>query len=118
MRILTLLLATALLSGTAMAQAISPLTGSTGSARPDVQVPAAAPVRPRAHRTIAQRFDAANSTHDGHLTLSQARAGHMNAVARDFGAIDKDRKGYVTMDEIREHNKAQRAARKAARAQH
>ncbi len=121
MRVPTLLLAMALLTGTAAAQTISPLTGSTGTpARTDAQAPGApapAPIRPRAHRTMAQRFDAANTTHDGRLTLAQARAGHINAVARDFSAIDRDRKGYVTMDDIREHAKARRAARRAARPQ-
>ena len=66
------------------------------------------------HRTMVQRFDEANTTHDGHLTLEQARS-KMPAVARDFAAIDTDHKGYVTVDEIRAHSRAARAARRAAR---
>ena len=37
----------------------------------------------RPHRTVAERFDAANTALDGHLTMAQARAGHTNAVVRD-----------------------------------
>ncbi len=39
----------------------------------------------------------------------------MPAVARDFAAIDADRKGYVTVDQIQEHTGSARAARRAAR---
>ncbi len=70
---------------------------------------------PRARRTYQARFDAANTTHDGHLTLEQARAGRMVAVARDFAAIDTTQKGYVTMDDIKAHRRAVRLARKAAK---
>ena len=41
----------------------------------------------------------------------------MPSVARDFAAIDTDRKGYVTLDEIKDHAHAKRAARRAAKAQ-
>lgn len=57
---------------------------------------AAAPVR---GRPLAQRFAAANVTHDGRLTREQAAWG-MPLVAREFDAIDIDRKGYVTLPEI------------------
>ena len=69
----------------------------------------------RGHRTLAERYAAANTTHDGKLTVEQARAGHLRAVVRDFAMIDKSKKGYVTLDEIRAHQSEQRAARKAAR---
>ena len=39
----------------------------------------------------------------------------MPSVARDFTAIDTDNKGYVTIDQIRDHAKAARAARREAR---
>ena len=64
---------------------------------------------------MEERFTAANTTHDGKLTLDQATAGHLRAVARDFAMIDKSKKGYVTLDEIKAHQSEQRAARKAAR---
>jgi len=39
----------------------------------------------------------------------------MNAVARDFDKIDKDKHGYVTIDDIRAFQKERREARRAAR---
>ena len=77
----------------------------------------ATPARSTHHRmTQTQRFEHANTTNDGKLTLEQAKAGHMNAVVRDFAAIDKDSKGYVTMADIRTHRRAVRAAHKSAAA--
>lgn len=65
------------------------------------------------HR-LRDKFDAANTNHDGHLTRTQAQAGHMSHVARDFAAIDLASHGYVTVDDIRTYRRAQRAARQAA----
>jgi hypothetical protein len=62
----------------------------------------------RTHLTMEQRFERANVTHDGHLTLEQAKTGY-KSVARHFSAIDKDKKGYVTEDDIHAYYKAQRA---------
>ncbi len=61
-----------------------------------------------AHLTMTQRFEQANVTHDGHLTLDQAKSGY-KSVARHFAAIDVDKKGYITEDDIHAYNKAQRA---------
>jgi hypothetical protein len=58
--------------------------------------------------TMPQRFEQANTTHDGHLTLDQAKTGY-KSVARHFATIDQDKKGYITEDDIRAYNKAQRA---------
>ena len=115
---------------TGIVHAQTPLTGTTGplaasppnaSATPigrgTEQVAPVSASRPRrAHRTLQERFDEANTTHDGHLTLEQARS-KMPAVARDFAAIDADNKGYVTVDQIKEHARAARAARRAAKKQ-
>lgn len=57
--------------------------------------------------TMEQRFAQANDTHDGHLTEDQAKAGY-RSIARHFAAIDKDSKGYVTLEDIRAYNKLQR----------
>jgi hypothetical protein len=57
--------------------------------------------------TMEQRFAKANDTHDGRLTEDQAKAGY-RSIARHFAAIDKDKKGYVTLDDIRAYNKLQR----------
>lgn len=57
-----------------------------------------------------EKFDAANVTHDGRLTRDQAAAGGLRAVARNFDAIDRDHKGYVTRQDLREWHQAKRAA--------
>ena len=61
-------------------------------------------------RSAEQHFAEANTSHDGRLTLDQARLGY-KSIAKSFPEIDTGRRGYVTMDEI----KAWKAARKAAR---
>lgn len=133
MRIRPTLMALLLTTGLAQAQVVSPLGGSTnnaGSPPPALATPnrpAAAPATPTAttpaapaatthtRRTMDERFAAANTTKDGKLTLEQAKAGHFRAVTRDFAMIDKSKRGYVTLDEIKAHQSEQRAARKAAR---
>ncbi len=99
-----------LLSLASLAQAQTPLTGTTGP-QTTAPLPAAPPAATRTpRRTLQQRFDAANTSHDGHLTLAQAQSG-MPAVARNFAAIDSDNKGYVTLEQIRAYARARRAAR-------
>lgn len=70
-----------------------------------------------AHLTMAQRFEQANVTHDGHLTLDQAKSGY-KSVARHFAAIDQDKTGYVTEDDIHAYYKAQRALHHQAASTH
>ena len=60
------------------------------------------------HLTMQQRFQQANITHDGRLTLDQAKTGY-KSIARHFAAIDQDKKGYITEDDIRAYYKTQRA---------
>jgi hypothetical protein len=50
---------------------------------------------------LVRRFDAANVTHDGRLTLQQAQAAQWTEIAGNFPAIDIGQKGYVTLDDIR-----------------
>jgi hypothetical protein len=122
------IIATAFLLLTATAQAQTPLTGTTGApgsvTPPNAAPPAAGQVAPaspapaaharKPRRTLQERFDEANTTHDGHLTAEQARAG-LPSVARDFDAIDTTHKGYVTIDDIKAHRAAVRAAHRAAK---
>ena len=121
MRLAGILLASVLIAGVAQAQGSAPSSSQQepAPAPPAASAPSTTSSRPahphRGRRTLAERFDAANTTHDGKLTLSQARAGHMNAVARDFDKIDKDKHGYVTIDDIRAFQKERREARRAAR---
>ncbi len=98
----------ALLVLPALAQAQStpaPATGTTTTP--------ATPQKPvRHHQTLQQRFDAANTAHDGHLTKDQATAANWPFIANNFAAIDKNKKGYVTVQDIRAYAKARRAAQK------
>ena len=124
MRLLVGLMIAGLAAPGAMAQTVSPMTGTTaappapntvgttpGSVSP--RAPAARAAAPR--MTMAQRYEAANTTKDGKLTLDQAKAGKMPRVAANFDAIDTGKKGYVTLDDIRAYNRAHRpAARPAA----
>lgn len=67
--------------------------------------------------TTTQHFEQANTTHDGHLTLEQAKTGY-KSVVRHFAAIDQDKKGFITEDDIRAYNKAQRALHHQSAATH
>ena len=58
---------------------------------------------------LASDFAAANVRRDGRLTREQATQG-MPWVAENFDAIDLDRKGYVTLPEVRTFVQRQRAA--------
>jgi len=99
------LLALSLAAGAAVAQTPATPAPATPPAAPT------APERPHATRlTLNDRFTQANTTNDGKLTLDQARAG-MPMVARHFTAIDKDNKGYVTLADIYNYLKEQRAMR-------
>lgn len=127
MRALIPTLALALLAAPAFAQApapAAPVAPGPVAPAPMAPPPAAAPeampappqARPRPQRprmTFAQRFDAANTTHDGKLTLEQARAARLAVVVRNFSAIDRDNKGYVTRRDMVAYNKARRAQRTA-----
>ena len=64
----------------------------------------------RPHGAFKQRFEAANLTHDGRLTLDQARQGHIAMVVRNFDQIDADHKGYVTIQDVHAWHRARRQA--------
>ena len=63
--------------------------------------------------TVRERFALANTSHDGKLTLEQAKTG-FPAMARLFDVIDRDHKGYITMDDIKAYYDARRARQAAA----
>lgn len=64
---------------------------------------------------ILIEFYAANTTHDGHLTLVQAKAAKFTPVVDNFAAIDVAKRGYVTfydveawhLDDFAQHLEAQ-----------
>ena len=75
-----------------------------------------APVPGAKVNRLDQRFTAANTTHDGRLTLDQAKAAKWARVVRNFTRIDAGSKGYVTEADIRSANQAERAAKAAGQA--
>jgi hypothetical protein len=78
-----------------------------------IAIAASSSAKTHAHQTMDQRFTSANTTHDGHLTLDQAKAGYPT-IARHFDAIDKDKKGYVTETDIRAYHKTQHTLHRQA----
>ena len=88
---------------------------ATATAPSTTTAPAAPIKKPVSHRmTLQQRFDAANTAHDGHLTKDQATAANWSYVAGNFAAMDKDKKGFVTIADIRAYARARRAERQKA----
>ena len=51
-------------------------------------------------KEIETKFKAADKDNDGKLTLAEAKAG-MPRIAKGFDKIDKDKKGYLTVDQIK-----------------
>ena len=49
---------------------------------------------------IEERFKAANKKGDGKLTLEEAKAG-MPRIAANFDRIDTQKRGYVTVEQIK-----------------
>ena len=70
---------------------------------------------PHRHYTgLAEHFQAANTSNDGRLTLSQARQAGWSRIIRNFEAIDTSRAGYVTLAQIHAFNLAHRHAHRSA----
>ena len=51
-------------------------------------------------KMLEERFLAADKNSDGKLTLAEAQKG-MPKIAKGFDTIDTDKKGYVTLSEIK-----------------
>ena len=69
---------------------------------------------------MTAKFRRANVSGDGRLTQQQAQAGGMNGVARHFAQIDRDQKGYVTLEDVRAWHQAkheQKMEKRAAQGQ-
>jgi hypothetical protein len=92
----------------ASAQSAPPAAPATA---PDSTAPAPAPSTRQ--QQFVQRFEAANTTHDGRLTLAQAQAAGMRGIVKHFQEIDTSNAGYVTLPEIKSWYQA-RHAQKAA----
>lgn len=125
----------ALAPGLALAQSASdnsnpPPQGADGMAPGDMGGPMMGPPGGHDHgkwhhgmgpEQMLMDFYTANTTHDGHLTLAQAKAADFKPVADHFSAIDVKKRGYVTfydiqawrMDDIAKHLEAQADALRA-----
>ena len=68
---------------------------------------------PGARPTFRARFEEANTTHDGRLTLEQAQAARMGPLVRYFGEIDAGNKGYITMQDVRAWRASRRQGQNA-----
>jgi Ca2+-binding EF-hand superfamily protein len=55
--------------------------------------------QPPSPQKIEAKFRAADVNHDGKLTLEEAKAG-MPRVAKVFGKIDVEKKGYITLEQL------------------
>jgi hypothetical protein len=66
---------------------------------------------PKSHARLKweEHFAQANTAHDGHLTLDEAKAGYPS-IAKHFSSIDVDGKGFVTENDIRAWHALRRAA--------
>jgi Ca2+-binding EF-hand superfamily protein len=53
---------------------------------------------------MAERFNAADTNHDGKLSLDEAKAG-LPMVARNFDQIDTEHTGSVTLEQLRAYAK-------------
>jgi opacity protein-like surface antigen len=49
---------------------------------------------------MLDKFYAANTSHDGHLTLAQAKSAGLKPVVDHFSEIDTNHRGYVTFYDI------------------
>ena len=116
MRFVLPVAALVLLAAPACAQTAPPATPSktVTATLPAPAPPVATAPAPHHRETAEQRFTKANATHDGHLTLAQAKTGYPT-VAKHFTEIDAAKKGYVTAEQIRAWEKAERELHHAAK---
>jgi len=118
MRLLSCVAVLAMLSSAAIAQPAPegpppPPDAQGGPPPPDAQAgpPPPGSPPPGTRMPMRARFEQANTTHDGKLTLDQAQAAHMMRIVRHFSEIDADHKGYITWQDMRGWSAAQRGNR-------
>jgi len=93
------------------------LAGATLPALAQTTPPAGARTeerRARMEQALNQRFNQADSNHDGLLQMAEAQAG-MPKVAQNFAAIDTEGQGAVTLDQIKAYMVQRIAEKHAAR---
>ena len=98
-------------------------TAAVAQPAPDASAPPpdagqqAAPAPRPPHMGLRQRFNAANTTHDGRLTRDQAQAAGMHGIAVHFDQIDTDKKGYITLQDLKAFRQARQQAKAAQQQQ-
>jgi hypothetical protein len=115
---LPMVMSVAVLAAAAQAQVTTPAPASPQGANSPAaasSTTAAPPAAAHHRRGLRERFEAANTTHDGHLTPEQAQASWPWA-AKHFAEIDKANRGYVTLDDIHTYRREHRHHRAAASA--
>jgi hypothetical protein len=85
---------------------------AVGAATAANAMPAAAGHVEEALTVMHQRFEAADTNHDGRISREDARS-RMPFVYRNFDAIDTEHKGYLTMAQIEAYAARQAMARRA-----
>jgi hypothetical protein len=116
-RILPILLLSSLAAVAGLAIVKSSATPIMRPAPPYVQPPAptvpAAAQQGNGQGSMIQQwqsmFNAANTTHDGHLTAAQAQAAGLQPVVDHFSEIDLTKRGYITFNDILAWNLDRRA---------
>ncbi len=116
MRVFPVLAGVLLMGSVALAQPGPGPDGGVPSAPPGAgdqgQPP---PQQPQPARGgFRQKFEAANVTHDGHLTREQSEAAGMRGIVKRFDEIDVGKKGFITMEDVRAWHQARAAARPGA----
>lgn len=103
MRFIVPAMAAILLAVSPIAAVHAQTTPAPAQAAPVTAAPATLPDTPAPKAKLSRlqkRFAAANTTHDGHLTLEQARANKWTQIVTHFSTLDAEKKGYVTEAQI------------------
>ncbi len=68
----------------------------------------------RHYSGLSEHFEAANTSHDGKLTVAQAVQAGWSRVAKHFDDIDCNHVGFITQAQIHAYNMSSRHSRKAS----
>ncbi len=80
--------------------AVAPASAQTMPSSAMSGAHAGSPARHDRMLAIQAKFAAANTTHDGRLTLTQAEAGGLPMIVANFQSIDVAHRGYVTFNDV------------------
>lgn len=98
-------------AGLANAQQTAPATPAPEGMTPSELHPSTPAAR--AVLRLTQRFERANVSHTGRLTPAEAQA-NWPWAARHFAEIDREGRGYLTLQEIRAYRHEHRRHRRSA----